>query len=253
MKRNDFKVEICANGVESCVAAQEGGANRVELCAGIPEGGTTPSYGEIKVARNVLKTTQLNVIIRPRGGDFLYTSRELDRMTIDIDVCKSLGVDGVVLGCLTPQGDIDVPACQRLLRHARGMSVTFHRAFDHCARPFEALEQIIELGFNRILTSGQQPNALQGAPLLKQLQEQAAGRIIIMAGCGVNEQNIATIHQIAHVTEFHFSARERVASGMSYRNASVYMGAPDADESSLLVTTAPRVSATIEALLNPTA
>ena len=136
MNRDDFKFEICANSVESCLAAQEGGANRVELCAGIPEGGTTPSYGEIKVARKLLNETKLHVIIRPRGGDFLYTPLEIERMEEDIRLCRELGVDGVVIGCLTEDGEVDMEANRRLVELAKGdselkpMSVTFHRAFD---------------------------------------------------------------------------------------------------------------------------
>ena len=174
-KRQDFKFEVCANGVESCLAAQEGGADRVELCAGIPEGGTTPSYGEIKTARRMLTSTRLHVIIRPRGGDFLYTPLELERMLADISMCKELGVDGVVFGCLTKDGEVDMDANRRLMQCAEGMSVTFHRAFDMCRNPQKALEDIIALGFDRILTSGQQPDAMSGAPLLKQLNEQADG------------------------------------------------------------------------------
>ena len=162
MNRTDFEIEICANSVESCIEAQKGGANRVELCMGIPEGGTTPSYGEIKMAREVLKETRLHVIIRNRGGDFLYTKQELQRMAMDIDLCRDLGVDGVVFGCLTPEGDIDLAANEYLMSHTKGMSVTFHRAFDHCREPEKALEQLIALGFERVLTSGQQPTAEKG-------------------------------------------------------------------------------------------
>ena len=120
MNRDDFKFEICANSVESCLAAQEGGANRVELCAGIPEGGTTPSYGEIKVARKLLDKTLLHVIIRPRGGDFLYTPLEIERMVEDIRLCRKLGVDGVVIGCLTEDGEVDMEANRRLVELAKG-------------------------------------------------------------------------------------------------------------------------------------
>ena len=127
MIRNEFKIEVCANGVESCLAAQEGGADRVELCAGIPEGGTTPSYGEIKVARRVLTRTRLHVIIRPRGGDFVYSPLEIERMEEDIDIARELGVDGIVLGCLTPEGGIDLDVNARLMEHTHGMSTTFHR------------------------------------------------------------------------------------------------------------------------------
>ena len=188
-------VEVCANGVESCLAAQEGGADRVELCAGIPEGGTTPSYGEIKVARRVLTTTRLHVIIRPRGGDFLYTDLEVERMAADIAVCRELGADGVVFGCLNADGTVNEAQNRYLMECSKGMSVTMHRAFDRAADPEQALETIIDLGFDRILTSGQQPKAIQGAELLAKLNRQAAGRIILMAGSGVTEQNIRELRE----------------------------------------------------------
>lgn len=240
--------EVCANGVESCLAAQEGGADRVELCAGIPEGGTTPSYGEIKIARRMLNTTRLHVIIRPRGGDFLYTPLEVERMEEDIRMCRQLGVDGVVIGCLKADGSIDIENNQRLKDAAGDMSVTFHRAFDHCANPMLALEQLCELGIDRILTSGQQPTAEQGIDLLRTLNKAAAGRIKILAGCGVNENNISKIHEETGVNEFHFSARIPVKSHMQYANPNVYMGDKDADESTLMYTSAERVKATISKL-----
>ena len=243
-------VEVCANGVESCLAAQEGGADRVELCAGIPEGGTTPSYGEIKVARRVLTTTRLHVIIRPRGGDFLYSDLEVERMAADIDVCRELGVDGVVFGCLRADGTIDVEKNRYLMDCAKGMSVTMHRAFDRAADPEQALEDIIGLGFDRILTSGQQPNAIQGADLLALLNRQAAGRIILMAGSGVTEDNIAELRAKTGLHEFHFSGREPQPSAMQYVNPNLYMGRPGANEASLDYTTARRVAATIAQLLD---
>ena len=284
MNMNRFQFEVCANSVESCIAAQQGGADRVELCAGIPEGGTTPSYGEILQARRMLdegarqglKKTRLHVIIRPRGGDFLYTELELQRMIDDIRICRELGADGVVFGCLRPDGTLDSEANARLLQAATlderlGMkdeclnaeankpssiihhpsstlSVTFHRAFDRCSNPTKALEELISQGFDRVLTSGQQPTAEQGIPLLRQLHEQASGRIIILAGCGVNEQNIRRIHEATGVTEFHFSAREPLRSQMLYSNPDVYMGAKGADEDTILRTTARRVSDTIAQL-----
>ena len=217
-------IEICANSVESAVKAQEGGAYRVELCAGIPEGGTTPSYGEIVTARKLLTTTRLHVIIRPRGGDFLYSPMEEEIMTHDIDVARQAGADGVVIGCLKADGSVDVEMAARLMSHAAGMSVTFHRAFDVCRDPFEALEQIAALGVNRILTSGQEATAELGIPLLRQLVERAAGRVIIMPGCGVNASNIAKIEAETGAREFHLSARSRVASDMAYRNGRVSMG-----------------------------
>ena len=294
-----FFFEVCANSVESCIAAQQGGADRVELCAGIPEGGTTPSYGEIRQARRLLdegaarglKATRLHVIIRPRGGDFLYTELELQRMLDDIRICRELGADGVVFGCLRPDGSLDTEANARLMEAARqrptpqtptpspsrgegssntlfhqdiaseaiqaslpsggaggGCSLTFHRAFDRCANPTAALEELIRQGFDRVLTSGQQPTAEQGIPLLRQLHQQAAGRIIILVGCGVNEQNIRRIYDETGVSEYHFSAREPLRSQMLFSNPDVYMGAKGADEDTILRTTARRVSETIRQL-----
>lgn len=208
MNREEFKFEICANSVESCLAAQEGGADRVELCAGIPEGGTTPSYGEIKLARKLLTKTKLHVIIRPRGGDFLYTPLELERMEEDIRICRELGVDGVVFGCLTEEGEIDREANRRLVELARPMSVTFHRAFDRTADPMKALEDIISLRCNRILTSGQQPKAIDGISLLaqleKKLKEYPLPPIQLLAGSGVNEENIRQIFDATGIHEYHF-------------------------------------------------
>lgn len=253
MNREEFKFEICANSVESCLAAQEGGADRVELCAGIPEGGTTPSYGEIKQARKLLTKTKLHVIIRPRGGDFLYTPLELERMEEDIRICRELGVDGVVFGCLTEEGEIDREANRRLVELARPMSVTFHRAFDRTADPMKALEDIISLGCNRILTSGQQPKATDGISLLaqleKKLKEYPLPPIQLLAGSGVNEENIRQIFDATGIHEYHFSARVNVVSKMKHYNHEVYMGAKGADESNSLVTSAEKVRNTIKQLV----
>ncbi len=219
-----YKFEICANSVESCVEAQRGGADRVELCAGIPEGGTTPSYGDIVMARRVLTTTKLHVIIRPRGGDFLYSDLEKEIMLEDVRMARQLGVDGVVFGALTAEGDVDMDFMRYLLSECKGMSVTFHRAFDVCRDPFLALEQIIELGCDRILTSGQMSKAEEGVELLKQLVEKADDRIIIIPGCGVNANNIAHIAEVTGACEFHFSGRTRCESGMIFRKSRVSMG-----------------------------
>ena len=250
MNRKDFKFEICANSVESCLAAQEGGADRVELCAGIPEGGTTPSYGEIKMARKLLTTTKLHVIIRPRGGDFLYTPLELERMEEDIRMCRQLGVDGVVIGCLTEEGEVDMEANRRLIDAAKPMSVTFHRAFDRTANPMKALEDIIALGCDRILTSGQQPKAIDGIGLLAKLEEKihTSRAIQLLAGSGVNEDNIRQIFDKTGIHEYHFSARINVPSRMKNYNHEVYMGTKGADEANSLVTSAKRVKDTISKL-----
>lgn len=245
---NQFQFEICTNSVESCLAAQAGGADRVELCAGIPEGGTTPSYGEISVAREMLDI-KLHVIIRPRGGDFLYSPLEIKAMLKDIEMARNAGADGVVFGCLTADGGVDMTAMNELMRAAQGLSVTFHRAFDVCRNPKEAMEEIIRLGCNRILTSGQQATAEDGMPLLKELHEQADGRIVLLAGCGVNEMNIARIASETGIKEFHFSAREKIAGGMKYKNPLVSMGGTvQIDEYARQVTTTERVKKTIAAI-----
>ena len=171
-----------------------------------------------------------------------------DAMLADIRAARAVGADGVVVGCLTPDGDLDLPLLQRLLDEAKGMSVTFHRAFDRCRQPLQALDQLIALGVDRVLTSGQQPTAPEGADLLRQLVARADGRIAIMAGCGVNETNIRALAEATGVTEFHFSAREAVASAMRLRNDEVKMGSSEADEYSRMVTTARRVRATIAQL-----
>ena len=222
-------LEICAGSVESAIAARDGGAKRIELCAALEVGGVTPSAGVIAEARKV-EGLVLNVIIRPRGGDFLYNEYEVACMEEDIRTCKRLGADGVVIGALTAEGDIDKDACKRLIDTADGMSVTFHRAFDMCRNPQEALEELISLGCDRVLTSGLASTAEAGIPLLKQLVEQAAGRIIIMPGCGVNSKNAAMILNATGAEEIHASARKSVGSGMVFRHSGVSMGNPDCDE-----------------------
>ena len=218
----------------------------MELCAGIPEGGTTPSYGMIRNARKSINIA-LNVIIRPRGGDFLYSDSEIEEMLYDIRVAKELGADGLVFGCLNPEGNVDIPVMQRLMEAAGDTPVTFHRAFDHTSDPLKALEDIIGLGCARILTSGCRPTALEGASLLSQLVEVAGDRLIIMPGCGVKEGNIAEIARLSGASEFHFSARESVESGMFFRNPDVAMGTEN-DPYGYDVTTARRVAATIKPL-----
>ena len=217
-------IEVCANSAQSCVEAEAGGAARVELCAAIPEGGTTPSYGEIMMARKLTHRIAIHVLIRPRAGDFLYTEAEIGAMLHDIEAAQSLRVQGVVLGCLTPDGDIDEPLLDRLIAAARPLSITFHRAFDVCRDPHHALESLIRHGIDRVLTSGQEATAVQGIPLLRDLVRQAGGRIIIMPGCGVRANNIARIEAETGAQEFHTSARRVIESRMLYRNERVPMG-----------------------------
>ena len=211
-------VEICANSAQSCVEAEAGGARRVELCAGIPEGGTTPSFGEIRTAQSLTSAININVIIRPRGGDFLYTPAEVQAMLYDIEMAKQLKVHGVVFGCLTKHGDIDIPLMRSLIQASRPLSVTCHRAFDMCREPFAALEQLIDSGCDRILTSGREADAGRGIPLIKALVERAGERVIIMPGGGVSAENIARIEKETGAKEFHLSARSVVHSEMAYRN-----------------------------------
>lgn len=218
----------------------------MELCAGIPEGGTTPSFGMIWNAKESIDIA-LNVIIRPRGGDFLYNESELAEMLFDISAAKELGVDGLVFGCLNADGSVDMENMTLLMEAAGDTPVTFHRAFDHTADPFNALEDIISLGCKRILTSGCRPTALEGADMLSKLVEAAGDRIIIMPGCGVNESNIEEIARLSGAREFHFSAREPVESGMVFRNPQVAMGNED-DPYGTLQTTSRRVAATIKPL-----
>jgi copper homeostasis protein len=216
-------LEICVDSAAGAVAAERGGADRVELCDNLLEGGTTPSAGCIKVARRGLKIG-LQVMIRPRGGDFLYSDDELAVMREDIRMAKDLGAEGVVIGCLTAQGDIDRARTEELIGLARPLNVTFHRAFDMCRDPNEALEQLIELGANRVLTSGQEPSCIEGMELIAALHKQAAERIIVMPGGGLTPRNIAKFVAATGVGEVHLSARLTVESGMSHRNSRVFMG-----------------------------
>jgi copper homeostasis protein len=218
-----MKIEICVDSVEGAMAAERGGADRVELCDNLMEGGTTPSGGSIKLAREHVRIG-LQVIIRPRGGDFLYSEIEFSVMSEDIRLAKALGADGVVIGCLTAAGQIDLPRTRRLIEQARPLKVTFHRAFDMCRDPKQALEQLIELGVDRVLTSGQEASVLEGLDLICELQQQAKGRIILMPGGGLTPRNIEKIVRISGVEEVHLSARSTVESGMTFRNGRCFMG-----------------------------
>jgi len=218
-----MKLEICVDSAAGAHAAERGGADRVELCDNLLEGGTTPSAGSIQVARRGLRIG-LHVLIRPRGGDFLYQPEEVEVMREDIRVARELGADGVVLGCLTASGQVDRELTAELAALARPMSVTFHRAFDMCRDPQEALETLVALGIDRLLTSGQEASCLEGVALLAALQGQAAGRIIIMPGGGITPRNVQRIVRETGVTEVHLSARSSVESGMSFRNGRVFMG-----------------------------
>jgi copper homeostasis protein len=218
-----MKLEICIDSVESAVIAQHAGADRVELCAGLIEGGTTPSAGTIQAVRRRV-TLGVMVIVRPRGGDFLYNDFELETMLEDVHTAKRLGADGVVVGCLRSDGSINLEQTRALIQAARPLSVTFHRAFDLCAEPLLALEQIIELGAERLLTSGQEASVLEGADLIRTLRERAANRIIILPGGGITPRNVQKIAALTGASELHLSCRRTVESGMVHRNSRVFMG-----------------------------
>ena len=218
-----MRIEICVDSPAGAFAAQRGGADRVELCDNLLEGGTTPSAGSVKVARRGLKIG-LQVIIRPRGGDFLYDEHEMEVIREDIRIAKELGADGVVIGCLTADGQIDKTRTKELVSLARPLNVTFHRAFDMCENPHQGLEDLISLGLDRVLTSGQEASCLEGLELIAALQKQAAGRIIVMPGGGITLGNIQRIIAVTAVSEIHLSARSTNESGMNYRNSRVFMG-----------------------------
>jgi copper homeostasis protein len=213
----NFKLEVIAFNIESCELAQQSGAHRIELCDNPGEGGTTPSIGMIKAAREKVDI-ELFPIIRPRGGDFLYSDDEFEIMKEDILQCKKIGCDGVVIGLLNADGNVYKIRTSQLVNLAYPMSVTFHRAFDRANDPFKAMEDIIECGCERILTSGQQPTASEGIELITSLIKQADERIIIMPGSGLRSDNIISIAQQSGAIEFHSSARTITNSKMSYNN-----------------------------------
>lgn len=215
--------EICVDSVAGVRAAKTAGAARVELCASLIEGGITPSRGMIRAARTVTGI-KLHVIIRPRGGDFLFSADEFSAMAADIETAKTEGVDGVVIGQLTAEGLVDVARTRELMTLALPMAVTFHRAFDMTPEPFAALETLVELGVDRILTSGQEASVLEGLPLITELVKRAGNRIIIMPGGGITHRNIERIVAAARPKEIHFAALQLEAGDMRFRREHVFMG-----------------------------
>lgn len=211
----NYTIEIATTDFITTKAAVEGGADRIELCAALCDGGTTPSFGTIKKCRENFDV-QLFPIIRPRGGDFLYSDEEVEIMMKDARLCKDLGCDGVVIGFLNADGTIDLKRTAKLIELAYPLEVTFHRAFDRCKNPFEAMEQLIEIGCQRILTSGQQPTAPRGIDLIARLVKAADERIIIMPGSGVRKENIKELAEKTGATEFHSSLRGKQKSKMEF-------------------------------------
>lgn len=212
---SSFLVEIATSDFHTTRQAVAGGADRIELCANLAEGGTTPGMGHIRQCREAF-SLPIFPIIRPRGGDFLFTEEEFQIMRHDIRLCRELGCDGVVIGLLNRDGTIDEKRTARLIEDAYPLSVTFHRAFDRCRDPFEALEQLTQIGCERILTSGQQPLAPDGIRLLAQLQQAAAGRITILVGSGVRPDTAGALAAGTGCTEFHASLRRKKRSPMDF-------------------------------------
>lgn len=228
-KARPVLIEACVDSVSSAIEAQRGGAARVELCANLYEGGTTPSMGAIQAARQHLEI-RLHVIIRPRGGDFFYSDVELDIMRGDVLRAGEAGADGVVFGILRSDGTIDMEQTGKLVELAGPMSTTFHRAFDMTADPYAALETLVALGIDRVLTSGQRPSAMEGADLLARLVGQAGGRLVVMPGVGIDAANIAGLIRRTGAPEYHVLAQKCIPSLMAFRNPTVFMG-PDPDSS----------------------
>lgn len=214
-EEKQYILEIATSDFITTRSAVEGGADRIELCANLAEGGVTPSLGTIRQCREAFGIS-LYPIIRPRGGDFLYTDQEFAIMREDVLLCKQSGCDGIVTGLLQADGSIDIKRTALLVSLAYPLGVTFHRAFDRCRDPFEALEQLISIGCERVLTSGQQPGAPEGAVLIAALQQAADHRIIIMPGSGVRKDNIRSLAEQTGCTEFHSSLRDKKKSGMEF-------------------------------------
>lgn len=245
---NNPLIEGCVDCLPSAVAAWRGGADRLELCANLSIGGTTPSRS---LFRQVKETCPIpaNILIRPRFGDFLYNAYELDEMAEEIAAFRDLGANGAVIGVLTPEGDLDVPAMKRLMAAAGGMEVTLHRAFDMARDPFDTLEKAVELGCTTILTSGQAADALAGADTLAELARRAGGRIHIMAGSGVRKDNIRAIYEKTGILTYHTTGRRgAVDSGMTYRKEGVSMGLPSLSEYELWRTSEEEFCACAEAV-----
>lgn len=221
-----YLLECCVDSVESAIAAQKGGADRLELCGNLIIGGTTPS---VELYRAVRKNTDIpiHVLLRPRFGDFLYTAYELEILYEEVKLFSSEGADGLVIGCLKPDGELDIEAMKRMIELGKGRKITLHRAFDVCKNPLKALEQAIELGVDTILTSGQEDSCMKGMDLLNTLQkkiEEEKNSICIMAGGGVNAQVIQSFLEKTSLSTFHMSGKITIPSKMIYRNERVNMG-----------------------------
>ena len=216
-------IEICLESVESVIAAEKGGADRVELCSDLFEGGLTPTIGTVKTALKK-SNIKINAMIRPRGGDFCYSDEEFEVMKEDIKAFKETGINGIVFGILTPEGDVDVKRSKEIIELARPLAVTFHRAFDMTRDPYKSLEELIELGVDRVLTSGQEATVPEGADLLEELVQIAGDRIIVMPGCGITERNFPKLRDKIKAKEYHIYLPYETISKMKFHPRHIYMG-----------------------------
>jgi copper homeostasis protein len=216
--------EICVDSTAGAIDAASSGASRIELCSALFEGGITPSLGLIETTLAAAPSLRVHVLIRPRGGDFIYDTHEVKAMIRDIEAARDAGAHGAVIGALTPGGEVDLATVDRLVAAAGPMQITFHRAFDMVAEPRETLETLVRLGCHRVLTSGQESSALEGAPLIADLVNQACDRIIVMAGGGITPRNALRIADATGVREMHFAAMVPTASAAVFRNPRTYMG-----------------------------
>lgn len=244
-------IEICAANIQSALAAEAGGASRIELCDNLYEGGTTPSYATINMAVKNL-SIEVMVMIRPRGGDFCYSDMEFEIMKQDIEICKELGVHGVVFGILLPDGQVDEKRTQELVVHARPLEVTFHRAFDMTPEPDEALETLIRCGVDRLLTAGHQNTVPEGRALIRQLVKQAGNRITVMPGSGLNEENIRSLRDFTGAREFHLTGRVATESRMTFRKTHIFMGGlPQIPEYKILISSSQRIQKIVSLVGEP--
>ncbi|MDL2250019.1 copper homeostasis protein CutC [Lachnospiraceae bacterium OttesenSCG-928-J05] len=228
----DYMLEICVDSVESAIAAQKGGAKRLELCSNLIIGGTTPTPSLYLAVREAVEI-DINVLIRPRFGDFCYTEAEFGIIRRDIQTYRELGANGVVIGILRPEGILNTENMQILMKEAGEMAVTLHRAFDVCRDPFATMEESICLGIQTILTSGQESSALAGAKLLQKLEARAAGRIQILGGAGVTPANLEELRRRTGLCQFHMSGKKVIDSEMTFRKEGVPMGLPGLSEYSI--------------------
>lgn len=242
------KLEICCYSAESAILAEKSGAHRIELCDNYTEGGTTPSFGTIKQTLQKVNIP-VNVIVRPRGGDFLYSDLEYEIIKDDVLKIKDLKANGIVIGYLLEDGDIDIARTKEIVKLASPMEVTFHRAFDMCKDPFVALEQLKDIGITRILTSGTKNTAIEGSDIVSELVQNSENKIIIMPGSGINIENLQELIIKTNAQEYHCSAKTFKKSSMNYFNKEIYMGGNNNyDEFSRIITNGDQISKMINIL-----